>query len=191
MEEKKKIRKHILALREEMDLRSWQEKTKDVCEKVTVHSWFQEAKSIYCYVDFRRETGTADLMEKAWKMGKSVAVPKTDGEAMDFYYIHSLQEIAPGNFGVREPDPKRCRMADGKEGLLILPGSAFDVKGHRIGYGKGYYDRYLQLHPELFTMAVAFDFQVLEEIPHESHDRSVQVIVTDRRVIDNRYQNKK
>ena len=77
-------------------------------------------------------------------------------------------------------------MADGKEGLLILPGSAFDVKGYRIGYGKGYYDRYLQLHPELLPMAVAFDFQVLEEIPHEAHDRRAQVIATDKRMIENR-----
>lgn len=186
MEEKKEIRKRILGLREEMDCLNWREKTAAIFHKVTAHPWFQETNTIYCYVDFRNEVGTADLMEKAWEMGKSVAVPKTDGERMDFYYIRSLQETAPGNFGVREPDPRKCRMADGREGLLILPGSAFDVKGYRIGYGKGYYDRYLQLHPELLPMAVAFDFQVLEEIPYEAHDRRAQVIVTDKRMIENR-----
>ena len=100
MEEKKEIRKRILGLREEMDCLNWREKTAAIFHKVTAHPWFQEANTIYCYVDFRNEVGTADLMEKAWEMGKSVAVPKTDGERMDFYYIRSLQETAPGNFGV-------------------------------------------------------------------------------------------
>ena len=84
MEEKKEIRKRILGLREEMDCLNWREKTAAIFHKVTAHPWFQEANTIYCYVDFRNEVGTADLMEKAWEMGKSVAVPKTDGERMDF-----------------------------------------------------------------------------------------------------------
>lgn len=184
METKREIRRRLLGLRESMDRREWSERTEAVFQRVVSHPWFQEAGTIYCYVDFRGEAGTEALMERAWELGKSVAVPRTRGEEMDFFRIRSLDETAPGNFGVREPDPDSCPAADGRDGLVILPGSAFDLRGHRIGYGKGFYDRYLEAHPGLLTMAVAFDFQVLEEVPHAPHDRGVRVIVTDRRTIE-------
>lgn len=184
MDGKKEIRRRLLGLREKLDGQEWQERTQAAFRRAVSHSWFQAAKTIYCYVDFRGETGTRAIMERAWELGKAVAVPRTCGEEMDFFYIRSLEETAPGNFGVREPDPERCKVADGRDGLVILPGSAFDLRGHRIGYGKGYYDRYLEAHPGLLTMALAFDFQVLEEIPHEPHDRRAQVIVNDRRTVE-------
>ena len=183
MDRKKEIRRQLLGLRERLGRQEWLERTEAVFQNTVSHPWFQEAEHIYCYVDFRGEAGTAAIMERAWELGKAVAVPRTRGEEMGFFYIRSLEETAPGNFGVREPDPERCETADGREGLMILPGSAFDLKGYRIGYGKGYYDRYMEAHPGLRTMALAFDFQVLEEIPHEPHDRRARVIVTDRRVI--------
>ena len=184
MDEKKEIRKRILGIRENMDRNDWLEKTNAISENVLAHPWFERADTIYCYVDFRGEAGTGRIMEKAWEEGKKVAVPRTTKDSMEFYYIFSLEETAPGNFGVMEPVTDR--MADGKDGLMIMPGSVFDEEGHRIGYGKGYYDRYLVSHPGLHTMAIAFDFQVMEEIPFEPHDKKAAIIVTDRRIIDNR-----
>ena len=119
---KRKIRKRILGLREEMDCLNWREKTAAIFHKVTAHPWFQEANTIYCYVDFRNEVGTADLMEKAWEMGKSVAVPKTDGERMDFLLYPFSAGDGSGKF--------RCQGAGSEE---VLDGGwkrgAFDPAG--------------------------------------------------------------
>lgn len=182
MEEKKRIRQRVQKKRNELTVEEWAEKTRLIYEKVIFHPMFQEADTIYSYVDFRREAGTEKIMEAAWKMGKRVAVPRTEGETMDFYYIDSLEELSVGHFGVREPEP--VHLAEGKEGLVLLPGSAFDMQRHRIGYGGGYYDRYLEKHPSLATMALAFSFQILDQIPYEPFDVRPEIIVTDTGIIE-------
>lgn len=182
MEEKKRIRTKIQKKRMEMSPDEWTEKTARIFCNTVCHPLFQRAKTIYCYVDFRREAGTEEIMREAWKLGKKVAVPRTEGKEMDFYYIESLQELSVGHFGVREPKPSA--LADGTEGLVIMPGTAFDRKCHRIGYGMGYYDRYLREHPSLDTMALAFSFQVLEQIPSEPFDINPGVIITEDGMIE-------
>lgn len=172
----------MLRARASMCVSEWAYKTESIRRRVRSHPWFLEADTIYCYMDFRREAGTRGIMEDAWKLGKKVAVPRTGKEDITFWYIDSPDETAPGTFGVLEPDP--VRRADGSDGLVLLPGAAFDLRGNRIGYGKGYYDRYLHRHPRLQTMAIAFDFQVLERIPAGSFDVQAQMIATDRRLIE-------
>ena len=88
-------------------------------------------------------------MRCAWDDGKEVAVPRVDGDGiMHFYYLRSLKDLEPGAFGIMEPRAD-CRICETEEGLLLMPGVAFDEQGHRVGYGGGYYDRYLEKHPHL------------------------------------------
>lgn len=174
---KKVIRQEIIQKRKELQLLEWQEKTAEIQKRLIGHPWFREAFEIYCYVDFNGETGTRGIIEEAWKLGKQTAVPKVSGNRMDFYYMESWDELKPGKFGILEPDEKR--KADGKDGLLIMPGVAFDKRLHRIGYGKGYYDRYLYSHPGLKTIAIAFQMQIVEDIKPDAFDISPQILITE------------
>ena len=177
LETKKEIRHKIIRLRKEMDSLAWQEATKEITEKIIRHPRFLEETDIYCYVNYNGEVGTELLMEEAWKLGKHVWLPKVEGSEMEFYLVESRQELEPGAYGIFEPAGEQ--KADGKEGLMIMPGVAFDKDGHRIGYGGGFYDKYLEKHPELYAIAVAFELQMYPEIPWEEYDIRPQKIVTE------------
>lgn len=181
LESKKDIRHRVLEARKEISPLEWQKATEGITAAVTSHMRFREATDIYCYVDCRKEAGTRQLIEEAWRLGKAVWVPKVDGAEMNFYAIHSFEELTRGCFGVLEPDEGKA--ADGKDGLVIMPGVAFDIRRGRIGYGKGYYDRYLRDHPGLHTIAAAFDLQIVEEVPQEEEDIRPQLIITETRTL--------
>lgn len=133
----------------------------------------------------RDEVDTVPLIQKAWEDHKKIAIPKADSMAktMDFRIIHSFEEVVEAFAGIREPILEKTQTIAPEEiDLLIVPGLVFDKKGYRIGFGGGFYDRYL-VHYTGKTASLAFDFQVMEEIPTESFDLSVQMIVTHERVI--------
>ena len=166
METKKSIRQIIRKQRKELDPIIWQSQTAEICRKTCELDIFREATDIYCYIDFGGEVGTRPLMLEAWKLGKTVWVPKVHGETMDF--------------GILEPDAGIPASAD--DGLMIMPGVAFDTNRNRVGYGGGYYDRYLESHPQLHTLALAFDMQVLFEVPAEEQDIKPQLLVTETNI---------
>lgn len=180
METKKSIRHIIRKQRKELDPMIWQSQTAEICRKTCELDVFREATDIYCYIDFGGEVGTRPLMLEAWKLGKTVWVPKVHGETMDFYEITSFDELKPGAYGILEPDAGIPASAD--DGLMIMPGVAFDTNRNRVGYGGGYYDRYLELHPQLHTLALAFDMQVLFEVPAEEQDIKPQLLVTETNI---------
>ncbi|WP_242654893.1 5-formyltetrahydrofolate cyclo-ligase [[Clostridium] hylemonae] len=178
---KEEIRQEILKKRLDISPVEWQNGTESITKEVTAHAWFREATDIYCYVDCRKEAGTKLIIEEAWRLGKTVWVPRTAGEEMDFYEIHSFTELSRGCFGVLEPEGTTA--ADGSDGLMIMPGVVFDEHRGRLGYGKGYYDRYLGKHPGLHTIAAAFDLQIVDEVPQEDEDVRPQLIITETRTI--------
>lgn len=182
LETKKQIREEYVNRRREIPLNLRRKKTESIREKVTAHPWFQEASCILCYVDFDAEAGTRGIIEEAWRQGKKVAVPRIAGGNMDFYEITDFDILVPGTFGV--PEPPGGKIWDPEEGLVIMPGVAFDRDRHRIGYGKGYYDRYLCKRPQLKTMAAAFDIQVAKRIPYEEHDIRPAILVTETEIIE-------
>ena len=180
MESKKDIRNQVLAKRMDLSEVEWASKSANICEKVIAHPMFVTAEEIYCYIDFRNEVGTRKIIEKAWSLGKKVAVPKVTGSSMEFYCIQSFDELSPGSWGIPEPNPET--VACGKNVLVIMPGAVFDANKHRIGYGKGYYDKYLANHFDYQTLALAFELQMLENIPADEHDICPQFIVTEERI---------
>ena len=99
---------------------------------------------------------------------------------MEFFLTESKDRLTVGAYGIQEPSGDI--MYRGDSGLMIMPGVAFDEERHRIGFGGGYYDRYLERHPELFTMAIAFEDQVLPKIPADEHDIRPMLLVTQDRI---------
>lgn len=180
METKKEIRHKIIALRKEMDPLVWQQAVNTITEKVISHPRFLEETDIYCYVNYNGEAGTTQIMEEAWKLGKNVWLPKVEGDTMNFYLTESMDDLEPGAYGI--PEPTGTQMADGLDGLLIMPGVAFDEEAHRIGYGGGYYDKYLAAHPDLYPIAIAFELQMYRELPHEEHDIRPEKVITEKHI---------
>jgi len=159
------------------------EKSAAICAAVMELPEFQAADEVFVYMDCKGEVSTKPLIEEAWRLGKKVAAPKVEGEDMSYYYILSYQDVEEGYFHV--PEPKMDKPAVGKsaeKALLIVPGVGFDAERNRCGYGKGFYDRYLAAHPEHVTVALAFDFQIVDEVPTRPEDIRPMMLVTESRI---------
>ena len=117
------------------------------------------------------------MIQRAWDQGKRVAVPKIYGEEMRFIYLTDFSHVAPGCCGIPEPvadDP----VANESDALVLMPGMAFDPQGHRIGYGGGYYDRFLNAEPNHPTVALCYDFQMLDHLETEEYDIPVDLVLS-------------
>lgn len=134
------------------------------------YQWF------YPYISYHSEFPTHNLIAQLIADGKRVAVPKVMGEVMKFYEIHSLSDCAPGCMGILEPVDDQVEVME--EGVVLVPGLAFDKRGGRMGYGAGFYDKYLSLHKNHRKIAWAYDAQVIAEVPMEEHDLPMEYLLT-------------
>ena len=181
MEEKKAIRKQIFAKRKEHTDQQIEKLSRQVTEQVQSLAVFQEADKIYAYVDYNHEVITRYMIEQAWKDGKEVAVPKVFGKDMIFYKLTDFSQLESGYFGIPEPR-EDGETVSWEDAMMIMPGVAFDEKCDRVGYGGGFYDRFLEKHPEVCRVAVGFSFQILPEVPTEPTDIRPQVVVTEEKI---------
>lgn len=183
METKKEIRTEVKKRRAQANPEFLHEASLRILERFVELPAYRKTELLLAYVDAKREVETRLLMEQAWKDGKKVAAPRVDGDGiMHYYYLNSLNDLEPGSFGIMEPK-KDCPLCESETGLLLMPGVAFDEQCHRVGYGGGYYDRYLEKHPGLVHIALAFEFQVFPRVPFEEHDILPDMIVTDLRIL--------
>ena len=164
-----------------MSEKEWQEKNAAIVRRVSTHGWLLQAEGSYCYVEYQREVCTKEIIEQAWISKKRVGVPRIDDCRMEFYYLTEFSQLEKGFCGILEP--KNCEMANGRHPLVIMPGAVFDVQRHRIGYGGGFYDKYLETHTDCKTMALAFSFQVEKAIPFEMHDICPHMIITEEGIV--------
>ena len=137
---------------------------------------YKAAKTIYGYLPYNQEVRTVPMLEQALKDGKRVAVPKVYGDEMKFLYLDDLTQVEKGYAGIPEPiadDP----LADDDTALVLMPGLAFDPAGHRIGYGGGFYDKFLAAEPNHPTLALCYEFQMLPELHTEEHDIPVDTVL--------------
>lgn len=179
METKKEIRTRILNKRNALTRGEWNAKSIYVLGTLMHHPLYQDAETVYCYVSANRETDTWPFLAFSLAAGKKVAVPKVCGNHMEFFYIQSLEELKPGYHGIFEP-VTNIQAAD-EQALMVMPVVAFDKENHRLGYGGGYYDRYLAEHPKHPKIGLAFDFQEVEAIPADSTDIAPDIIITDKK----------
>ncbi len=163
-----------------MSQETWKGSSHTIFQKVTAHPFFLDADEIYCYVDYRNEVGTAKIIGQAWELGKKVAVPKVTGDVMEFYYIQSFEELKSGYANIMEPVTEEIAL--GENVLVIMPGAVFDISKNRIGYGGGFYDKYLEKYSNYRRMAIAFELQMVESIPTDSYDICPEVIITEENI---------
>lgn len=176
---KKEIRKEIFKRRREANPIALEENSRVICQKIIESPLFQNADSVYVYMDCKGEVSVKLLLETAWKLGKKTAAPRVTGPGeMKYYYIHSYADVAPGYYDI--PEPVTGLEAADENALLIVPGVAFDRNRHRCGYGQGFYDRYLAANTKHPTIAIAFDYQMVEEVPADQFDVFPQVLITEK-----------
>ena len=180
MDLKKDIRKRVLDRRENMSKEEWAENSRNIYEKVVTHSFFLDTDILYCYMDYKNEVSTRMIIQKAWELNKTVYVPKVNGEEMTFHPIRSFLELEECYRGIPEPTSNPVNIIN--PGLVIIPGVAFDRNLNRVGYGKGYYDRFLSHNDNLRTLAICFELQLEEKIPSDSFDIRPEVLITERHV---------
>lgn len=137
---------------------------------------YAEAKTIYGYLPYNQEVRTVPMLERALADGKRVAVPKVYGDDMKFIYITDMSRIEKGYAGIPEPVDDGP-VADDPTALVLMPGLAFDPQGHRIGYGGGFYDRFLAQEPNHPTVALCYEFQMLPKLETEEFDIPVDCVL--------------
>jgi len=161
--------------------------SKEISATFLEQNFYSDATIIYVYLAYNQEIDTRYIIERAWNDGKRVAVPKVlSEERMEFYEITSFDDIELGYCDIPEPSGNTS-IVDEKEVLMIMPGLAFDKNRNRVGYGGGFYDRYLERYEEkgtkFFKVSLAYDFQIFDEIDIEEHDKKVDAIITKSLVI--------
>lgn len=186
--EKKEIRKQALKARDNLTLEYRSAADDKIYQKLISMECYQNSELLMVYINYKSEVNTKRLIEKAWKDKKRVAVPKvlsTNGE-MEFFEISSLNETVKGYMGIEEPDitekePVNIKTS-GIKTLMVMPGAAFDSECSRIGYGGGFYDRYLKKYSCdcLDTIAVCYAIQIVQSIPGELFDRKPHGVLTEK-----------
>lgn len=189
-EKKKALRTKYLEKRNGMAAEKRKEASKKIREWVFANKRFKAADTVFVYASYKSEVETKEIIQGALRQGKRVAVPKVHGTKMFFYEIKSWEELFPGYQGILEPqNTGREPIVPSGNHIMLVPGAVFDRKGNRIGYGGGYYDQYLDRIFEAYgyrpyCMALAFACQIHEgKIPAEEHDKKMDCILTERRVI--------
>ena len=189
---KDELRKKYKLLRTNMSEDERSMCDRKIMETLTGLYQYKNAKTILTYISTDIEVDTRRLIKKALDDGKCVAVPKcTDDFGMDFYFINSTDDLEISSFGLFEPKTDICRkLKNYKDCFCIVPGMVFDVSGYRIGYGKGYYDRFLSEFTGT-TAGICYSNCVKWKRPRGFYDRSVDILVTDRyfRKCSSRYKN--
>ncbi len=179
-EAKRILRQNVLAIRDSLTPEEIAERSGKIEEMLFEEEHFKKAKTVAFYIPKGNEVQTKSMIEHAIREGKEVLVPVTNDE-ITMCGFTSFFDMAPGKFGV--PEPKHHVPKDNLAEVVLVPGIVFGLCMHRIGYGKGYYDRYFKKNPKAFKIGLAFDFQVMDELPRHKHDIPTELIITDKRLI--------
>lgn len=172
---KTELRRMIREKKRAMTPEEIDEKSARLGELFRATQAYQEAASIYGYLPYNQEVRTTPMLRQAQLDGKRVAVPKCYGDEMRFIWLDDLNQVAPGYANIPEPIADGP-IADDPTALVLMPGLAFDPQGHRIGYGGGFYDKFLERekHP---TLALCYDFQMMDHLHTEEHDIPVDTVL--------------
>ncbi len=185
---KKIIRQKLLHKRESLAPDVVLTKSQKIFDTLKTFPLYQNAKSIMMYIDFHNEVKTNHMISDLLLQKKNVLIPisiPATKEIILSQLLNPEKELIKSTYGILEPKKEYIRKRDPAIlDLMVLPGIAFDLKGYRIGYGGGYYDRFLdQLQKTIPTIALAFDFQIIDTVPIESFDRPVDYIITETKIL--------
>lgn len=186
----KQLRKEKLIARDQLTTLDLTENSKKICEQVLEMDSFKESKTVFVYIDFRSEVKTREFIEKMFQMGKRVVVPVTllaERDLLPVYINNLTTDLAPGYASILEPVEsirKSQRVAPETIDIIYLPGSVFDERGGRMGYGGGFYDRFVSVKaPRALRVGLAYEIQMVERAPLQDHDEYMDRVITEKRVI--------
>lgn len=181
-EEKLRLRKQIIEHMNSLSEERYTTLSEEIAFSLYAQKEWAEAKTIGITLSMENEVNTYPIIEKAWEEGKKVVVPKCNKgtRTMSFRQISNFDQLETVYMNLREPIPALTEEVDADEiDLQIVPGVAYTGRGERIGYGGGYYDRYL-VHYKGKTLSLAYSFQIVEHIPVEPFDKNVEKIITEK-----------
>jgi 5-formyltetrahydrofolate cyclo-ligase len=164
--------------------------SRQICHKLAALPEYARAAAVMFYLELGSEVRTRHFLPTAWREGKRIVIPYCAGDQLELFHLQGIDELAPGMLRILEPKPELLtrpdRRADVSElDLVVVPGVAFDRRGGRIGRGKGYYDRFLRLvRPHTALVALAFECQMIPEVPMLPHDVYVHKVITEEAVYE-------
>ena len=177
--EKAALRKEMQQRLAAADLETLAEAGFSIRRRLLASDVYCQAKTVFCYVSFRREVDTLPLLRQILLDGKTLAVPLILGPGrMEARRILSVDALIPGSFGILEPGKDTTVLSPAELDLILVPGLAFDAARYRLGRGAGYYDRYLRECPGA-TVALAYALQMVENLPREAHDFQLDQVLTE------------
>ena len=173
---KQELRRAIRERKRAMTEEEIVERSNALAEKFYHTPAYQAAATIYGYLPYNQEVRTVPMLQRALDEGKRVAVPKVYGDEMRFIYLEDLTQVSKGYAGIPEPIAD-APVAEDKQALVLMPGLAFDPQGHRIGYGGGFYDKFLAKEPHHPTLALCYEFQMQAHLDTEEFDIPVDTVL--------------
>ncbi|MFZ5753176.1 MAG: 5-formyltetrahydrofolate cyclo-ligase [Bacillota bacterium] len=183
--DKKTLRKTLLKRRESLSWLEVQGKSHEITQRVLFLPEYKKAETILIYLAYNKELDTSAIMQTAWQQKKKIVVPvcQPRDRSLLLSELLDFNELAPGTWGILEPKAEFLRPVPVQNiDLLIIPCVAFDREGYRLGYGGGYFDRFLPaIRSDCTKVGLAYDFQLLDELPREPHDTAVDIIITESR----------
>ena len=181
------IRKSIILKRKALSNLKQNEKSLIVTRRLLDMGEFKTSKAVFCFLSTAHEVKTEEIILKAFRLGKDVLVPLLNPQEGDMQVVRISRDtrFAIGKYGVREPSLEtREVVSSACIDFIIAPGLAFDIFGNRIGYGGGHYDKlFKNISNDVTRVAVGYDFQIIESVPHSDFDESVHFIVTETKTL--------
>lgn len=177
MEKKQQIRAELKKKRNTLTSEQRKRYSRIICEKIWNIIEKEKTEIVYCYYPLGNEADVLPLAERTLKEGRKVAFPRTNGETMEFYQVTCLTEFQEGAFHIMEP--LGGYPLDVKNPLVVVPGLGFDKDKNRIGYGKGFYDRYFARFPSCRKIGAAYEAQIIDYIPTDKYDTKMDIIITE------------
>ncbi|SHJ74677.1 5-formyltetrahydrofolate cyclo-ligase [Clostridium cavendishii DSM 21758] len=182
--DKKELRKLIKEKRLNLDRKEKELSDIKIAESFLKSAYFKECKTIFMYVSMEDEVETKEILKKALELGKHIYVPKVENtqKVMKALRINSLLDLnESGVFGILEPSIDNEELKEEAD-IILVPGLAFDLSGGRLGYGGGFYDKFLKNSKSSKRIALCYDFQIVDEVPMEEFDEKIDFIITENKV---------
>ena len=173
---KQELRKAIRTRKRAMTEEEIERRSRSLCQKFLESDAYRACRTLYGYLPYNQEVRTVPILAQALADGKQVAVPKVYGDDMKFIVLTDLTQVSKGYAGIPEPIADEP-VAEDETALVLMPGLAFDPQGHRIGYGGGFYDKFLSREPNHPTLALCYEFQMVEHLETEEFDIPVDTVI--------------
>jgi 5-formyltetrahydrofolate cyclo-ligase len=186
LQSKKDIREQIIEHRESVDLKIRNQWDEIIFNRFIYSESYKKAHTIFAFVSFRSEVDTHEIIKHAIQDEKTICVPRIQSKqkGIEIFKIEGFNQLKEGFFGILEPVESCLAVDSNKIDIILMPGVAFDRQGGRVGYGAGFYDRFLaNIKKEVHKIALAYDFQVLDNVPMDEHDIRIDGIITEKETI--------